>query len=63
VGGEATAYAGVGFTASASVDVGLDEVKAKVDVGAALGIGGKLEFNVDIEPKKVVDGITHLFHW
>jgi hypothetical protein len=61
VGATATAWAGVGFSANASVDVGWDKTEASFDFGAALGVGGDLKFTVDIEPKKLADGITHLF--
>ena len=38
-----------------------DGIKGKIDLGAALGIGGKISLDVDIEPAKLVDDIGSMF--
>lgn len=53
----AEAWAGVGATAKASVGLEDGHFKAKFELGAALGIGFKLSFGVDINFKKIGDAI------
>ncbi len=58
VGGKAEAWAGIG--AKAKVDVGIEggKFKAKVELGAALGIGGSLSFSVDVNYQKGIDAVV-----
>jgi len=60
VGGKAEAWAGVGVSANASVKLENGRFKAKFELGAALGIGFKLGFNVDINFKKIGDAIKNV---
>lgn len=55
VGGEAWAGAG----ASASADLGMKDGKFTIggEVGVGLGIGGKVSFDVTVDPHKVVDSL------
>jgi hypothetical protein len=53
VGGEA--YAGVG--AHANVDANFSAESVKVDVGAAIGIGGGVSFSVDVNPKEFIEDV------
>ena len=46
---------GLGVTAEAKADVSLDRVKASIEVGAFVGLGGKFKINVDVEPRKVIE--------
>jgi hypothetical protein len=60
VGGKAEAWAGVGVSANASVKLENGRFKARFELGAALGIGFKLGFNVDINFKKIGDAIKNV---
>ncbi|MFF4492107.1 putative T7SS-secreted protein [Streptomyces sp. NPDC001544] len=55
VGGEAWAGAG----ASASADLGMKDGKFTIggEVGVGLGVGGKVSFDVTVDPHKVVDSL------
>jgi hypothetical protein len=53
-------YAGIGGHAKVDAQVNLNHIKAEVDVGASLGIGGGVKFNVDIEPKQIINDISKL---
>ena len=56
-GGRATAYAGVDLHAYVEASFSADSIKAEVDVGAALGIGGGVSFDVEIDPGELVDEV------
>lgn len=60
VGGKAEAWAGLGVSANASVKLENGRFKARFELGAALGIGFKLGFNVDINFKKIGDAIKNV---
>jgi hypothetical protein len=55
VGGTAEAWAGVGAQFRAQVGYKDGKFSARVDIGAALGIGFKLGFNVNIDVKGIVN--------
>lgn len=57
-GGSAEAWAGIG--AEANVDVGMKGGKFVVggEFGAALGVGGKLSGQIEIDPQKVADTVS-----
>ncbi|MET8471995.1 putative T7SS-secreted protein [Streptomyces sp. NPDC006422] len=57
VGGTAEGWAGAGV--SAHVDAGMEDGKLVIgaDVGAAIGVGGKLGGQVEVDPGKVVDAV------
>lgn len=58
VGAKGELMAGLG--AKAKLDAGIENgrFKAKVELGAALGIGGSVSFNVDINYQKAVDKVV-----
>jgi len=58
VGVKGEAMAGLGV--KAKVDAGIEngKFKAKVELGAALGIGGSLSFSVDVNYQKAVDSVV-----
>ncbi len=56
----AEAWAGVGATAKASVGLENGRFKAHFELGAALGIGFKLSFGVDINFKKIGDALKNI---
>jgi hypothetical protein len=60
IGGKAEAWAGVGVSAHASVKLEGGRFKARFELGAALGLGFKLGFNVDINFKKIGDAIKNV---
>jgi hypothetical protein len=55
VGAHAEAQAGIGASFNAEAGIKNGRLKAKFSAGAALGIGGKAGFEVDINVKPVVD--------
>ncbi|MYT73158.1 MULTISPECIES: putative T7SS-secreted protein [unclassified Streptomyces] len=57
VGGTAEGWAGAGVSAHA--DAGMEDGKLVIggDVGAALGLGGKVGWQVEIDPSKVADAV------
>lgn len=55
VGGRAEVWAGVGAQFKANVGYKNGKFQARVDIGAALGIGFKLGFNINIDVKGIVD--------
>ncbi|MCP3137070.1 hypothetical protein [Pyxidicoccus xibeiensis] len=57
VGGRAEAWAGVGAAFNVEAGFKNGRFKARVDIGAALGIGFKLGFNVDIDLKGIKDTV------
>jgi hypothetical protein len=59
VGGSARGelWAGIGAEASADVVVSAEQVKISVSAGAALGLGGSVEFEIDVNPKEVVTNV------
>jgi hypothetical protein len=59
--GSAEAWAGVGFKAQASASLENGRLKARFEIGAALGLGFKLGFGIDINFKGIADGIKNLF--
>ena len=61
VGGRAEAWAGVGVAFHAEAGFKDGRFKARFDIGAALGIGFKLGFNVDINVKGIVDAVKAPF--
>jgi hypothetical protein len=52
-GGEV--YAGIGAHANIDANFSAESVKVKVDVGAAIGIGGGVNFSVDVNPKEFLE--------
>ncbi|MCP3102181.1 hypothetical protein LZ198_25255 [Myxococcus sp. K15C18031901] len=58
VTGRAEAWAGVGVSARAEASWDNGRFKARVDFGAALGVGFKLGFDVDINFKKIGEAVT-----
>lgn len=56
------AYAGVGVHGHAEAAVTAREIKASVDVGAALGVGAGVTLSVDVHPAQVIHNIQHLPH-
>jgi hypothetical protein len=60
VHGGAEAWAGVGATAKASIGLDGGHFKAKFELGAALGLGFKLSFGIDINFKKIGDAIKNI---
>jgi hypothetical protein len=59
-GGRAEAWAGVGASFKAEAGFKDGRFKARVDIGAALGIGFKLGFNVDINVKGIKDAVVNV---
>ncbi|NMO17667.1 hypothetical protein HPC49_10360 [Pyxidicoccus fallax] len=57
VGGSAEAWAGVGVAFKAEAGFKNGRFKARLDIGAALGIGFKLGVNIDIDFKGIKDTI------
>lgn len=57
VGARAEAWAGAGVAFKAELGFKQGRLKARVDIGAALGIGFKLGFNIDIDLKGIKDSI------
>ncbi|MFP2904286.1 hypothetical protein ACLESD_04270 [Pyxidicoccus sp. 3LFB2] len=57
VGARAEAWAGVGASFNAEVGFKNGRLKARFDIGAALGIGFKIGFNVDIDLKGIKDTV------
>jgi hypothetical protein len=55
LGGSAEAWAGIGISAEGKVGLKNGKFSAKFSFGAALGIGGKLGFNVEIDFKAMKD--------
>jgi hypothetical protein len=58
VGGKAEGWAGVGAKANADVGIEGGKFKARVELGAALGIGGSLSFSVDVNYQKAIDKVV-----
>jgi hypothetical protein len=58
VGGHAEAQAGIGVSAHAEAGIQNGRLKFKASFGAALGIGGKVGFNADINVKPVLDVVN-----
>jgi hypothetical protein len=58
VGGKAEGWAGVGAKANADVGIEGGKFKARVELGAALGIGGSLSFSVDVNYQKAIDKVA-----
>ena len=58
VGGKAEGWAGIGVKAKADVGIEGGKFKAKVELGAALGIGGSLSFSVDVNYQKGIDAVV-----
>jgi hypothetical protein len=57
-GAKAEAWAGVGAAFNVEAGFKNGRLKAKVDIGAALGVGFKLGFNVDIDVKGIKNAVT-----
>jgi hypothetical protein len=62
VHGSAEAWAGVGVSAKASVSLEGGRFKARFELGAALGLGFKLGFGVDINFKKIGDAVKNIIN-
>ena len=58
--GSAEAWAGVGVTAKASASLENGRFKAHFEIGAALGLGFKLGFGIDINFKKIGQAIKNV---
>lgn len=58
VGAKAEAWAGIGAKAKADIGIEGGKFKAKVELGAALGIGGSLSFSVDVNYQKGIDTVV-----
>ncbi|MBJ6764636.1 hypothetical protein JGU66_28030 [Myxococcaceae bacterium JPH2] len=56
----AEAFAGIGVEFEANVGLKDGKLSANFDVGAALGIGGSLEFGVDVDVSKVTDAVKNV---
>jgi hypothetical protein len=57
VGAKAEGWVGIGAKAKADIGIEGGKFKAKVELGAALGIGGSLSFSVDVNYQKAVDSV------
>jgi hypothetical protein len=69
-GGSVKAYAGLTVHGEVTGSISLTEVKAHVDVGAAIGIGGGVSFDVNVNPVEVFNDVEALadkwtkgWHW
>jgi uncharacterized protein YukE len=63
-GGSVKAYAGVTAHAEMGGSVSLTEVKAHVDLGASVGIGGGVSFDINLKPAQVFsDGEALVNKW
>ncbi|HEX8823744.1 MAG TPA: hypothetical protein VF794_27730 [Archangium sp.] len=60
VGAKAEAWAGAGVAFNAELGFKGGRFKAKVDIGAALGIGFKIGFSVDIDLKGIKDAVKNV---
>jgi hypothetical protein len=60
VSGKAEAWAGLGVSANASVKLENGRFKARFEIGAALGLGFKLGFGVDINFKKIGEAVKNI---
>ncbi len=58
VGVKGEAMAGLALKANADVGIEGGKFKAKVELGAALGIGGSLSFSVDVNYQKGIDAVV-----
>jgi hypothetical protein len=58
VGVKGEAMAGLALKAKADVGIEGGKFKAKVELGAALGIGGSLSFSVDVNYQKGIDAVV-----
>jgi hypothetical protein len=57
IGGRAEAWAGAGVAFKAEVGFKQGRLKARLDIGAALGVGFKLGVNIDIDLKGIKDTV------
>lgn len=60
IGGKAEAWAGIGVSAKGSLKLENGRFKASFELGAALGLGFKLGFSVDINFKKIGDAVKNI---
>ncbi|WP_224248582.1 hypothetical protein [Hyalangium gracile] len=58
--GSAEAWAGVGVSAKAHIGLENGRFKARFEIGAALGLGFKLGFGVDINFKKIGEAVKNI---
>ncbi len=58
VGAKAEGWAGIGVKAKADIGIEGGKFKAKVELGAALGLGGSLSFSVDVNYQKAIDTVV-----
>jgi hypothetical protein len=56
--GGANVYAGIGAHFNADANVGWDNVGVSMDIGAALGVGAGLSFEVNWSPADTVSAIA-----
>lgn len=57
-GAKVEGWAGIGVKAKADIGIQGGKFKAKVELGAALGIGGSLSFSVDVNYQKGIDAVV-----
>lgn len=59
----ATGHVRAGIGANFDADVGMKDgkIQAKVDIGATLGIGGDIGFNVSVDPGAAIKDVGHFF--
>lgn len=58
VGASGSLSYGIGAHADASAEVSMDRVGVSFDVGATLGVGASLSFDVSVSPNEIVDGLA-----
>ena len=49
---------GIGVEADVGAEVSMEEISISADIGATLGVGGSLSFDVSISPNEIVDGLA-----
>ncbi len=57
------AYAGAGVHVGGEAQIGLDETKVSLSLGAALGVGAGVDVTFDVKPEQVLDDIGKVLRW